>query len=162
MKSLTLDEIKTLQKGDWVWIVDKQMNADLYGRFTHSSLCFGELMFYYDTAGYSMQMPEKDYGKTWFAYKNKEQAECAGEYLEVPCSLGTPLFELETYFNDKDKWRIEEGRCSMLQQKADRSWKVRFSYTGGSCHDVQLAAFGKTIFTDKKLAEQRLKELKGE
>lgn len=56
----------------------------------------------------------------------------------------------------------EVGHCSMLQQKADGSWKIRFSYGYGSCHDVTLDRFGKDMFTNKQEAERRLAELKGE
>ncbi len=83
-----------------------------------------------------------------------------GNLLKPPCTIGTPLFELVTYYTDINNWRVQEGYCSMLQQKADKSWKVRFSYGCGSCHDVTEDKFGKTIFTDRLQAEAKLKELK--
>lgn len=35
------------------------------------------------------------YGKTWLAYKNKEQAERKGEIVELPFKLGDRLFYVE-------------------------------------------------------------------
>lgn len=81
MKALTIEELKALQVGDWVWIVDRRANTNMYGKLTHSSSYFEKFAFYFETAGYSMQLFEEDYGTKWLAYKNKEFAESNGEWV---------------------------------------------------------------------------------
>lgn len=82
------------------------------------------------------------------------------ELLKPPCKIGAILFELDTYYSDINKWKIKEIHCSMLQQKADKSWKIRFSYRYGSCcRDMTEDDLGKTIFKDKLQAEAKLEEL---
>ena len=154
-KPLTIEELKALKVGDWVWVVSRLSNIGIYEQIR----CSDATSMFFDS-GYCISYSE--YETKWAIYKNKEQAEAKGEIVELLCKVGTPLFELKTYYKDKSMWCVEAGHCSMLQQKADGSWKIRFSYGYGSCHDVTLDRFAKDIFTDKSEAERRLAELKGE
>lgn len=91
----------------------------------------------------------------------KELTELKAKFPSI--QVGTPLFEIEDYYSDKNKWYVEIGHCSMLQQKADGSWKFRFQRDNGfgSCHDCTLEKLGETIFTDEQEANRKLLELKG-
>ena len=79
MKPLTIDELKALQVGDWVWVVDK--TSEFLGERTYySQILFNPI----DDIGAVLGSDEQhcgcynmsNYGKTWRAYKNKEQANC--------------------------------------------------------------------------------------
>lgn len=69
---LTVEELKALKIGDWVYIVNKE-----YGFSTYERKPISANDRYFITCreckrwGYSYS----DYGKKWIAYKNKEQAE---------------------------------------------------------------------------------------
>lgn len=78
-KSLSIDELKSLEVGDWVWIesntygktyaVVDDTNKD--GLLLNSISLFGWLAY-------------SDYGAKWLAYNNKEQAEAKGQIVELP------------------------------------------------------------------------------
>ena len=70
-KPLTVEELKALKVGDWVWIVDKAMNLTHYRQKNHhdTTHCLFERCIN-DMALNIFRW--KDYGKTWTAYKNKE------------------------------------------------------------------------------------------
>lgn len=75
MKPLTIEELKALKVGDWVWVVNKERD-DGFSRYAQQ-------LYKNDFDGYHLA----DYGTKWLAYKNKEMAECKGEIVELPCIL---------------------------------------------------------------------------
>lgn len=70
MKPLTIEELKALEVGDWVWLKDIEQNEDNYAIIINSKEKFGFL-----TINRHFAFDYEAYGKTWLAYKNKEQAE---------------------------------------------------------------------------------------
>ena len=68
MKPLTIEELKALEVGDWVWIVHNTHKSSYLKKVSNN-----ENQFEFSWFSYS------DYGTKWLAYKNKEQAE-AEEY----------------------------------------------------------------------------------
>jgi len=76
MKPLTIEELKALEVGDWVWVIDKDYEEqgnyvsilDVAISWLETDSINGVEAFYWE-----------DYGTKWLAYKNKEQAE-AEEY----------------------------------------------------------------------------------
>ena len=199
MQSMTIEELKALPNGDWVWVV-YQKPAGIDSFYARSKGYWeGDIRFIHDCAGCYLDLDT--YGEVWVAYKNKELAELSetglspelqAQALEwtcffkdayirqleeelaearenqfnLPCKIGTPLFELIQIYRSKaePEWFMNIGHCSMLQQKADGSWKIRFSrdngYGGG--HDVTLDKFGDTMFTSEVEAQKRLRELENE
>lgn len=74
-KPLTIEELKALQVGDWVWVINLCKNRGTYRRITAFPSARG---LYFDKI-----FDYEDYGRLWLAYKNKEQAE-AEEY-KIEC-----------------------------------------------------------------------------
>lgn len=82
-KPLTIEQLKSFEVGDWVWIVTLEdyyrPNDVPYGEYHR---IVGTCSHYYFEVNYGTtdfyELPYCNYGKTWLAYKNKEQAE--GEY----------------------------------------------------------------------------------
>lgn len=77
MKPLTIEQLKALEVGDWVWVIDLTRSgyATYVQKDTKSNDKYNQLswvLFY------------GEYGTKWFAYKNKEQAEVKGEIVELP------------------------------------------------------------------------------
>lgn len=70
MKPLTIEQLKALEVGDWVWVVDKGARSSAYFKIIDTALMFDIISI--DT---SLWLNYSNYGKTWLAYKNKEQAE---------------------------------------------------------------------------------------
>lgn len=78
-----------------------------------------------------------------------EDAEEQGRLVILPCKVGDAVF----YLNPFDE--IEKGKITMLQQKADGTWKFRV--TTDFSHDVTTDAIGKTVFLTRVEAEAVLK-----
>ena len=76
-------------------------------------------------------------------------------WIRLPCKVGQKIWELcEWSFKETE---IREGKVSMLQQKTDKSWKVRIT-VNHSVYDITLDEIGKTVFLTKEEAENALKE----
>jgi hypothetical protein len=50
------------------------------------------------------------------------------------------------FYGYAQKSKIREGKISMIQQKADKSWKLRVSCNGSVC-DYTVEDIGEFIFT---------------
>lgn len=78
MKPLTIEELKALEMGDWVWVVDIIYNKGMYcrkGKTRKENTSIDGVVYNSMDKAFCVV----DYGKTWLAYKNKEQAECKRE-----------------------------------------------------------------------------------
>lgn len=148
MKPLTIKELKALEAGDWVWIVNEENNNNYYVLITAKSRKVFAVMTALAKDFYVHHYC--DYGTKWIAYKNKEQAECKGEIVELPCELGQLLYAVY----DEN---IHEYFCEEINVHEDG----RFIFETPTLFPKRLT-FGEDIFTDKSEAERRLAELKGE
>jgi hypothetical protein len=79
-------------------------------------------------------------------FKHKEQ------YVKLPAFVGQKVWIINRWLS---KCEICEGKVSMLQQKADKSWKIRVSITG-SVQDYTLETFEKEVYLSKAEAEKAL------
>lgn len=151
MKALTIEELKALPIGEWVWIVDDLSHIKAYAQ-VEVSKAFGDKGFiipikrsygfgYYDT-----------YGTDWLAYKNKEQAEAKGEIMELPCKVGDTVYVITLV--DKN---IEQCKVTGIHLK-DSDVIMIFDRYAWLLGDV----FGDRVFLSKSEAEARLKELQKE
>lgn len=145
MKPLTIEQLKALEVGDWVWYVDLRDKNAFYLKkngMIPSSLCvfLGRNTYY------------SDYGTKWLAYKNKEQAEAEGELVELKCKVGDPIYTV--YLDDDNEFKIAETVCIGFNIRKDYIEII----TNFCCYDPY--RYGK--FTDKSEAEARLKELQEE
>lgn len=108
-------------------------------------LCYNACQFHIDEET-SMTVNECSHG-----FKHKDQ------YVKLPAYVGQKVWLVQTYWGNKVE--VHEGKVSMLQQKADKSWKFRVSHTG-SVYDCTLDEIGNTIFLDKDSANIKADELK--
>lgn len=154
MKPLTIEQLKALEAGDWVYIVpsdrfftpyyaqiekyaDKPLDKELWANGQTNVV-----RLYYS-----------DYGKTWLAYKNKEQAEAKGEIVELPCKVGDIVYAV---MEIDYKYKIVEftankivvGECGNFYFDTPTSYSHRLK-------------FGYSVFADKSEAERRLAEVTG-
>lgn len=88
MKPLTIEQLKSLEVGDWVWIID--FEKTVYKPISDSGKYFqihytGQNTLQFYNGNNDLLVLFSDYGTKWLAYKNKEQAECKGEIVELPC-----------------------------------------------------------------------------
>ena len=79
----------------------------------------------------------------------------ANGVIVLPCYIGQEVWYLSEHFNGSVE--IEKGKISMLQQKADKSWKFRISHNS-SVWDFKTEDIGVKYFTTKEEAEEKLKE----
>lgn len=83
------------------------------------------------------------------AYEDAEEQELL---IRLPFKVGDCVY----YLNPFDE--IEKGKITMIQQKADGTWKFRV--TTSFSHDVTLDALGKTVFLSKEEAEKALEGMR--
>lgn len=145
MREMTIQELKALKVGDWVWIDYKLSGNRFYTKKFSQSL--GSV---FDIVELPCGLDYADYGKIWQAWKNKEQAEAKGEIVEFPCELGQRLYAV--YDN-----KIYEYFSEEINVHEDG----RFIFETPTLFPKRLT-FGKDIFVNKAEAERRLAELKGE
>ena len=100
-------------------------------------------------------------------FKHKSQ------YVKLPAFIGQPVWlikPLQKYLHEERKWEtfgyeVESGKVSMLQQKADKSWKIRVTRKS-YVEDYTIDEFNKKLFTTEKAAieeyNRRIKELSNE
>lgn len=132
-KPLTIDELKALPVGDWVYVMTADGKYGAYGRVCEK---FDDDNFRVETIESYLVDPYSDYGTKWLAYKNKEQAEAKGEIVELPC-----LRKVTNLYSDSG--------CE---------YRVYFIRKDG----VNINSFDCYAYKDKPEAERRLAELKGE
>lgn len=81
-------------------------------------------------------------------------------YVKLPVYIGQVVWRLNRNWYD-DSVAVVEGRVSMLQQKADMSWKFRVS-ENGSVSDYLAKQIGQDIFISKDEADAARKILSEE
>ncbi len=92
MKPLTIDELKALKVGDWVYIqaltTETSPEFDLQDTEFYYRVAERQDDTFFEVVGGELvarhYLDWDDYGTKWLAYKNKEQAEAEGEILELP------------------------------------------------------------------------------
>lgn len=193
-KPLTIDELKALQVGDWVWlerVSEEEIPAQLYDeQFYYRVAAVGDdyKEKFFEAVGGELRhraiLNYEDYGKTWLAYKNKEQAEAIeerfthedstyyekalvrlqelenkiakGEIVELPCKIGDPIWVVYRDFDHRfNEYKIYESTCTGFA--FEHGTEIRI-VTAFCCYDFDRVS----NFTDKSEAEQRLAELRGE
>ena len=71
--------------------------------------------------------------------------------VDIPkCSVGDTVWY--TYYRKSP----EKCRVSMLQQKSDKSWKIRLTPEGGGVFDITLERFNNYCFYDYEEAEKNI------
>ena len=82
-------------------------------------------------------------------FKHKDQ------YVKLPAYIGQQIWVPHVYwkFNSKEVYsEVREGKVSGLQQKVDKSWKIRIS-VDGSVSDYTVDEFNKRVFLNEKEAD---------
>lgn len=155
-KALTIEELKALQVGDWVWIVDKETPLHTGYYQIHG---FAKTHVHFNREACIWVAPNALYGKDWLAYKNKEQAEAKGEIMELPCAIGWTLYYVHQRY---DSITIDEFTIDrMLINKT----YIDLLCASTNKKDYSVYHFDpqhENVFFIKTEAERRLAELKGE
>lgn len=95
MKPLTIEELKALEIGDWVWIEYAAAGRRFYAmKFSKSE---GDV---FDIVELPCVLYYSDYDKTWLAYKNKEQAEMSNEIKRFAEYIGSKIAGHSNYHGD--------------------------------------------------------------
>ena len=89
--------------------------------------------------------------------------ECAHEfihkdqYVKLPVFVGQDIWDVYQSAYSKQVM-VVKGKISMIQQKADKSWKVRISNRYGT-EDFKAGDVNKYIFLTRAAAEEALSKL---
>ena len=82
-------------------------------------------------------------------FKHKDQ------YVKLPAYIGQQVWVPYVYwkFNSKEVYsEVKEGKVSGLQQKVDKSWKIRIS-VDGYVSDYTVDEFNRRVFLNEKDAD---------
>jgi hypothetical protein len=71
-----------------------------------------------------------------------------------PCYIGQDIWHITKHYGGRIE--IVKGKVSMLQQKADKSWKIRIT-VNSSVWDFTPSEIGETVFLTREEAEAKLK-----
>lgn len=164
MKALSIEEINILEEDDCIYIISK--NNTGYYQILYIDDVYLELQGF-DNFNYNFYY--EDYGKTWVAYKNKEQANCKGELVELPCKVGDKVYYLNTFPSISLKtntiYKGEVVRFHILNSfnslDMTISLEIKIHNEYGTTAIPNIKDFGVLIFETKEQAEQKLKELRG-
>ena len=96
------------------------------------------------------------------AFDENQEALCTAfkpksRFVELPCEVGQKVWFLKSTNWQHSEWEVAEGKVSMLQQKVDKSWKVRISHNS-SVWDITLDKIGTKYFLSREEAEKALAE----
>ena len=153
MKPLTIDELKALSVGDWVWVVDKETPLHTGYYQIHG---FAKTHIHLNREACIWVVPKALYGKDWIAYKNKEFAESKGEWVVLPCKVGDPIWVVYRDFDHGfNEYKIYESTCTGFA--FEHGTEIRI-VTAFCCYDFDRVG----NYTDKSKAEARLKALQKE
>lgn len=171
MKALSIEEVKQLKYGDWVWVVDKddayRSGEEPCGEYYKVSSSINHHYLEVSSNGTNnyYKFYYEDYCKTWLAYKNKEQAECKGELVELLCKVGDAVYIPWTFdgVSGVAKGCIKRielsdsgiSYCTDLSDNCDEPYFL-LKYNNGVFNE---GTFNRTWFLDVEQAEQKLKEL---
>lgn len=144
MKPLTIEQLKALEVGDWVWIKDQMADRGMYVQ-----ICMNAQGIYLESKNYGVFPNYSHYGKTWLAWKNKEQAEAKGEIVELPCKVGDTIWVINYEWL---RYREQKVACIEIHQ-----YDTFLFLTDKTVFSV--AGVGIDLFTNKAAAERRLAEL---
>lgn len=162
MKPLTIEQLKALQVGDWVWIeilepesIEESFPKKAY--FQKADIVVGENFFPFILNDCEDGLDYQFYGSDWLAYKNKEQAEAKGEIVEFPCKV-----------RDKAWYVVDRGKLSKIEETYVKhiviyAWgfEVEFEDTGRhlTFNSDGTIENSFNIYLDKSESERRLAEL---
>ena len=82
----------------------------------------------------------------------------ANGVIVPPCKVGDMVWLIKSLNWQRTEWGIKEGKISMIQQKADKSWKFRIT-ENHSVSDYTVDKIGKTVFLAKEEAEKALHKI---
>lgn len=165
MKPLTIEELKALEVGDWVWIVE---NENAYpNHYFHEAYCriiepyIDGLCYGWQGAGGFYEYAE--YGTKWIAYKNKEQWENKEDFVYLPRKCGHDV----VYIDSSDgvlNAKIVTGYLVHHYEIGNSGLDLVIFYHpyNGEQHSEAICHYGEWWFATEKQAEARLKELRGE
>ena len=82
-------------------------------------------------------------------------------YIKLPAYIGMEVWIPDVWcsYNTKSlRAELIAGKVSMLQQKVDKSWKIRVS-RNHAVYDYNLDDFSTRVFLTRDAAEEKLEEL---
>ena len=113
-------------------------------KYTCKDCLHCEVCDYWHKEAYSDDPEPNDYS-ICRDFKNKNN------FIEVPCVIGQTMWRLVEYTQEIRE--IQESKVSMIQQKADKTLKIRVSICGqGYTCDYKTEDIGKKIFLSETAA----------
>ena len=97
----------------------------------------------------------------WFPQAVERLADhlLANGVIVPPCYIGQEIWHISYHFDGRIE--LKKGKVSMLQQKADKSWKIRITVRS-LVWDFTPNEIGKRYFLTKEEAEKALERSKEE
>lgn len=160
MIPLTIEQLKALPVGDWVWVVFPTVPDLMESTYIRKSPSSDDSRLYdaldVDDEGKETFICYSSYGRTWLAYKNKEQAEAKGEIVKLPCNIGDPIWVVYRDFDHGfNEYKIYKATCVGFEFEHGTEIRIVTTFC---CYDFDRVG----NYTDESAAKRRLEELRGE
>ena len=160
---LTIEELKNLEIGDIVWIINSNTSRDdnEYFQVREKGKYFTAIWLGCQEQVCLFHFGWEDYGKTWVAYKNREEAERKGEIFEAPCKVGDTIYAIPSDAQYGLNMLHHNENNKVYEQVID---EVRFTRSGWYVMTCELKAgqvgssLGENWFLTRKEAEKKLQE----
>ena len=149
MNALTIEQLKSLEVGEWVYLT----NADrMYGTYVKKLSTSDDEGFAWENIETLEKYKYNEYSIDWLVFRNKQEAEARGEIVELPCNVGgdTVYVIMEIEY----KYKIVEYSAKNII--VDEHRQFYFDTPTSYSHRLK---FGQSVFADKSEAERRLAEL---
>lgn len=150
---LTVEQLKELKVGDWVWLVQRQDKMPDICAYVEIVPISDNKYLRVGVDGHIVHIPIEKYGTKWVAYRNKEEADETSTIL--PCKVGDTLYFV---YAAEQKTPIPFIVKSITL--TTHNGELYF-YVSDKCGLI--ARYGNPdgyIGKDKNIAEERLKEMK--
>lgn len=154
MNEFTIEQVKALEIGDWIYIVAQ--NRQMYVQ-----VCLRADGIVFEAKNYVIVPNYDNYGTTWSAYKNKELAFGETLSLTFPCNIGDKLFFVNRY---KPTMQIETFTVTGFEvyEDANKQAAIRI-FVKQRNYDRNYfdhSSIGDLVFFDINKANARLIELR--
>jgi len=168
MKPLTIEELKALPVGGWVWLkILKIINIvaednGIVCRMPESFYCkkFGfssdEESIFYCNASIRNEFCYSDYGTKWIAYKNKEAAEEKEQCVICHKGISSELPKIDIYGNHFcGKCYLDKCEKELLQEKEARGEIVKLPDKTETLHIGDTVYYVQEYYNDATLQHER-------
>lgn len=160
---LTVEQLKKLEIGDWIWIQDESFKNGTYRQVYIQDPAHPNLFYLSSYTNPCKLFDFAEYDKTWRAWKNKEQCENKEDVVWLPRKKDHDVVFIDDSEGELNA-RIVTGYLVHHYEIGVHGIDLAVFYNlyTNEQHSEAICHYGKRWFATEEEAQKRLAELKGE